>query len=386
MIDELRDKIGVSFEHRVHFGRDVLDPGNRLLAACLAGGTGVLAFVDTGLLRHWPGLGERVEHYLVAHGLRVAGPVQRVPGGEHCKNDPAELERVLEAINAAGLDRHSQILVLGGGAVLDCVGFAAAVAHRGIRLVRMPSTTLAQGDSGVGVKNGVNRFGKKNYLGSFAVPTAVINDEQLLTTLPTRHWRSGFSEAVKVALLKDATLLERIERDAGAIDARDMRRARPVLRRAAALHMRHIVDAGDAFELGSARPLDFGHWSAHRLEQVTAYALTHGEAVAIGIALDVTYAEFARLLPGRVAERVRRCLLHLSLPIFHDRLRDTASLMHGLEEFREHLGGELTIPMLRDVGQPVDVHEIDPELIEQAVALLMAQHSGVAGRVGSEAQ
>ena len=386
MIDELRDNIDLRFEHRVHFARDVLDPANTLLADCLAGDTGTLAFIDTGLLRHWPGLGERVQHYLRTHRLRLAGPIARVPGGERCKNDPAELDRVLDAINAAGLDRHSHILAIGGGAVLDCVGYAAAIAHRGIRLVRMPSTTLAQDDAGVGVKNGVNRFGKKNYLGTFAVPHAVINDEQLLTTLPTRHWRSGFSEAVKVALLKDPALFELIERDAPAIDARDMRRARPVLQRTAALHLRHIVDAGDPFELGSARPLDFGHWAAHRLEHLTAYALTHGEAVAIGIALDVTYAELARLMPPPAAQRVRRCLMQLGLPIFHERLHDTATLMRGLEEFREHLGGELTIPMLRDIGEPVDVHEIDAELVRQAVALLLAQHSGVAGRVGSDAQ
>ncbi len=386
MFDELRDKIGVSFEHRVHFARDVLDPGNNLLAACLDGGTGTLAFIDTGLLRHWPGLGERVEQYLRVHDLHLAGPVQRVPGGERCKNDPGELDRVLEAINSAGLDRHSHVLVLGGGAVLDCVGWAAAIAHRGMRLVRMPSTTLAQDDAGVGVKNGVNRFGKKNYLGTFAVPKAVINDETLLSTLPTRHWRAGFSEAVKVALLQDASLLERIERDAGAIDARDMRRARPVLRRTAELHLRHIVDAGDPFEAGSARPLDFGHWSAHRLEHVTRHALSHGEAVAIGIALDVTYAELARLMPPPAAQRVRRCLMQLGLPIFHERLCDTATLMRGLEEFREHLGGELTIPMLRDIGDPIDVHEIDAQLLQQAVAVLMAQASGVAGRVGSGAE
>ncbi|MEX0886673.1 MAG: 3-dehydroquinate synthase [Phycisphaeraceae bacterium] len=408
MIDGLDENVRVEFAHRVHFARDVLDPASEVLAACVAGtdavaGAGnvaggvagnvaggpgrVLAFVDAGLVRAGAGLPERVVQYARAHASRMtlAGPVQRVPGGEACKNEPAELRRVLEAIHAAGLDRHSHVLAIGGGAVLDCVGFAAAIAHRGIRLIRMPSTTLAQCDAGVGVKSGVNAFGKKNYLGAFAVPAAVINDEQLLTTLSPRDWRSGFSEAVKVALLKDPALLARIERDAAAIDGRDMRRARPVLRRAAELHVEHVADGGDPFELGSARPLDFGHWAAHKLEQMSGYALRHGEAVAIGLALDVSYAELVGLMPARTAHRVRQCLTQLGFALFHERMAPTGALLRGLEEFREHLGGRLTIPMLRDVGQPVDVHEIDADVMEQAVRLLAAQAAGVAGIVGARA-
>src|SRR6202022_3179540 len=112
-------------------------------------------------------------------------------------------ERMLKVFHAAGLDRRSYVVVVGGGAVLDAVGFAASIAHRGIRLVRLPTTTLAQADSGVGVKNGVNLFGKKNWLGAFAVPWAVINDTAMLATLPDRDFVCGFSEAVKVFLLKD---------------------------------------------------------------------------------------------------------------------------------------------------------------------------------------
>ena len=128
--------------------------------------------------------------------VRLAGPILIVPGGEAVKNDIRHIEEILQVIQDAGLCRHSYVLAIGGGAVLDAVGYAAATAHRGVRLVRIPTTVLAQDDSAVGVKNGINAFGKKNYLGTFAPPSAVINDFSFLPTLDRsrlarRHRRSG---------------------------------------------------------------------------------------------------------------------------------------------------------------------------------------------------
>jgi 3-dehydroquinate synthase len=249
--------------------------------------------------------------------------------------------------------------VIGGGAVLDAVGFAAAIAHRGLRLVRLPTTTLAQADSGVGVKNAVNLFGKKNWLGTFAVPWAVINDTALLATLPDRDFVCGFSEAVKVSLLKDPAMFAALCSSAGAIQHRDLSAALPMIRASAEWHRRHITRGGDPFEAREARPLDFGHWSAHKLEAMTDFRLRHGEAVAIGLAIDTIYSSMVLGLPRAEADRVLRCLVDLGFALNHPAVHDTSSLFQGLEEFRQHLGGRLTLTMLRGVGDPIDVHEID---------------------------
>ena len=207
-------------------------------------------------------------------------------------------------------------MAIGGGAVLDAAGYAAATAHRGIRLIRVPTTVLAQDDSAMGVKNGINAFGKKNYLGTFAPPFAVINDVAFLQTLPDRHWRAGVSEAIKAALIKDRAFFDFLESQAAALKARDLVAMEQVIRRCAVLHLSHIASGGDPFELGSSRPLDFGHWSAHKLEQLTDHRLGHGEAVAIGIALDTTYSYLAGFLPEDDWRRIISLLPALGLSVY----------------------------------------------------------------------
>jgi len=253
---------------------------------------------------------------------------------------------------------------------LLAVGLAASLAHRGVRLVRVATTTLSQADSAIGVKNGVNAYDQKNYLGVFDVPWAVVNDEATLATLDDRDWRAGFSEAVKVALLKGAALFDTIARDAEAIRRRNEDAAIPVIQASAKHHFDHITRNGDPFERDRARPLDFGHWAAHRLEQMTGYDVRHGEAVSIGLALDTAYARLQGWLPAATHDRILACLRRLGLPIYHAGLDDTAALAQGIADFREHLGGELTIPMVRGIGQPFDVHTMDADAIARAAALL----------------
>jgi 3-dehydroquinate synthase len=305
-------------------------------------------------------------------GRIVPAGVHIVPGGEAIKNDIHVLEHMLKEFEAAHLDRRSYVVVVGGGAVLDAVGFAAAIAHRGLRLVRLPTTTLSQADSGIGVKNSVNLFAKKNWVGTFAVPWAVVNDAALLSTLPDRDFVCGFSEAVKVALLKDRGLFEHLTVAAGRIRERDMEAALPVIRAAAEWHLRHITRGGDPFENEMARPLDFGHWSAHKLEVLSDFALRHGEAVAIGIAVDCVYSSRAHGLPEADAFAVLHCLTDLGFRFHHPLLDDPAPLFAGLEEFREHLGGELTLTMLEGVGRPIDVHEVDRSAMRSAMAEVVA--------------
>lgn len=367
-------RFSVEWTHRVRFTRDIFAVENQTLRSVIRRGPdeprrGIVC-VDDGLLHGRPNLLDEIRRHMETTAeIELVGAPVIVPGGEHGKNDPAVLHRLLEAIHAAGLCRRSYVLAVGGGAMLDVTGYAAAIAHRGIRLIRIPTTTLAQDDSGVGVKNGINAFNKKNFLGMFAPPWAVINDPCFLTTQSDRDWISGLSEAVKVALIKDAEFFEVIESRAADLVARRLDAIEPIIRRCAELHLEHIV-SGDPFELNEARPLDFGHWAAHKLESITHFSVKHGEAVAIGIALDVEYARRLGWLAAKDAERIHECLRALGFRLWHEALRDANTLLTGLEEFREHLGGRLTISMLKGIGRSFEIHEVDADQMRAAIDAL----------------
>lgn len=368
----------VAFTHRLRFTNDVFGADRQQLLDVLQPSNGPKAkvqfWIDESVAQANPDLRQRIHTLVQDHKqtLELAGNIQLVPGGEDVKNDIHIIERMLKCFNHADLDRRSYVVVIGGGAVLDAVGFAAAIAHRGIRLVRIPTTTLAQGDSGIGVKNSINLFQKKNWVGTFAVPWAVVNDRRLVETLSDRDFCCGFSEAVKVALLKDADFFAQIESATQQI----VKRQNPcwdIIAASAHWHLQHITAGGDPFEMLEARPLDFGHWSAHKLETMTDFELRHGEAVAIGVAVDSVYSSLAHGLPAEDADRVLQCLHGLGLLTDHPALHDTSRLFAGLEEFRQHLGGRLTVTMLRAIGQPLDVHEIDPQRMAAAIEHVAGQ-------------
>jgi 3-dehydroquinate synthase len=365
----------VGYRYPVHFTNGLFADGNVLLKEVIVAGSAclpssVLVVVDGGLYEHHRCLLKDISDYAHRHrdAIELAGTSLLVEGGEVCKNNPRWVRVVQEAIYKAGLCRHSYVMAVGGGAVTDMVGFAAATAHRGIRLIRVPTTVLAQADASIGVKNGVNAFGKKNFIGVFAPPWAVFNDFAFLHTLPQRDWIAGVAEAVKVALMKDGAFFDYIEEKASLLAQRDMEAMRQVIHRCAALHLQHIATSGDPFELGSSRPLDFGHWSAHKLEQLTQFRLNHGEAVAVGIALDMTYANRAGLLSGQDRDRVLNVLRNLGFALHVPEL--DASVLGGLQEFREHLGGRLTITLLSGIGKPVEVHKVDERQVMKSIEWL----------------
>ena len=368
--------VQVNFHYDVHFTTHIFDPANPLLSSVVSERSERLParilFVVEEEVDRLLGVRDAIEKYCRAHTdqITLVCPPLLLPGGERAKNNPQNVITVQEAVNETGLDRHSYLAVVGGGALLDAVGFAAATAHRGIRLLRLPTTTLGQNDSGVGVKNAINFFGKKNWVGTFAPAWAVLNDFHFLTTQPDRVWREGIAEAVKVALIKDAEFFKFLEDNTDALAAREMAPMETLIYRCAALHVQHICSGGDAFEMGSSRPLDFGHWSAHKLEQTTNYRLHHGEAVAIGLALDVTYSYLKGWLTENDWRRVLRVLSGLGFALYAPEMSGTDALLDGLREFREHLGGELTIQMLESLGVGFNVHEIDEEVMAISIALL----------------
>jgi len=294
-----------------------------------------------------------------------------VIGGEASKNDKSNVERIWNSINEKSICRHSFVVVIGGGAVIDMAGYAAATAHRGVKLIRIPTTVLAQNDAAVGVKNSINAFKKKNFLGTFALPYAIINDFDFLNTLEKRDWIAGIAEALKVALIKDEEFFRSIEKNAERLANREIKAMAPLIHKCAEIHMRHISEGGDPFENGSSRPLDFGHWAAHKLEQITNYELRHGEAVAMGIALDLTYAKLIGLIDKNDLERILQVFktvgFNLTMPI--STIDEVDNLLRGIEEFREHLGGELTITLISAIGVKCDVYEVDRNKMREAITL-----------------
>jgi 3-dehydroquinate synthase len=375
-MDLIERTIQVSWQHRVLFTDHIFDPNNPTLRDNLSRDEDnsprrVIVAVDEALATAQTGLGNAIEQYFQTNrtaAVLAASPII-CPGGEQTKASWAAVAELHAAIDQYHIDRHSYLVAIGGGALLDMAGLAAATAHRGVRHIRIPTTTLSQCDSGVGVKNGINAFGKKNFIGTFAPPFAVINDFQLLATLSARDKRAGFVEAVKVACIRSREFFEELERDANNLAQFQPEAMRKLIQRCAELHLDHIAKSGDPFEFGSARPLDFGHWAAHKLEQMSGFTLRHGEAVAVGIALDVIYARQAGFLDREHAERVLQLLKTLGFELFHPDLRRD-ELLAGLEEFREHLGGRLAITLLRDIGVGFEANEMEAKWIRESIAEL----------------
>ncbi len=379
-MESIRQEFTLSYSYPVFFTRDLFGEGNPVLPELLSSygerPVRIALVIDSEVARLTTGLLEKIKRFASLHqGLLefVTHPLV-LPGGEGCKNKPQEVERLHALVEKEGLCRHSFIIAMGGGAVLDVVGYAAATAHRGIRLIRLPTTVLAQNDAGVGVKNGVNAFGRKNFLGTFAPPCAVINDFDFLRTLTERDQRAGIAEAIKVALIKDRPFFQRLyahRRELSVFSPPAMER---LIVSCAELHLEHIRSCGDPFEFGTSRPLDFGHWTAHKLEELTHGELRHGEAVAIGIALDSLYSHRRSLISDLDLHRILTLLEEVGFTLYDTALR-WIDIARALQEFREHLGGVLSIPLLGGVGKRIEVHEIDVDVYQECISTLAAKES-----------
>ena len=385
-MSSLERTITVSWRHQVHFTEGVFAPANNSLRDVLcdcpdAKPHKVFVVVDESLARADQSLVPSIEAWFArrtAELTLVCDPVI-MEGGERVKNSYFHVSEIQSPMDRYHIDRHSFVIAIGGGALLDMVGLAASTAHRGVRHIRIPTTTLSQADSGVGVKNGINAFGKKNFIGTFTPPFAVINDFQLLKSLPPRDKRIGYVEAVKVACIRDRAFFDEIEANADALRDFAPEPVKRLIYRSAELHLNHIATSGDPFEFGSARPLDFGHWAAHKLEQLSEYKIRHGEAVAIGIALDVCYGRRIGMLDDSSVERILSLLERLGFELFANELLYEGAdgelvVLAGLEEFREHLGGELTITLLEAIGRGVEVHEVNLPKMLQSMYELRERH------------
>jgi 3-dehydroquinate synthase len=378
----IQQQFKVDYNYPVYFVEEIFHPENnqltKILEECgVAKGSKFLFVIDSNVASLDQELVGRIENYFKTSPFNLANARLIVGGGESVKNNFDAINNILVGIDQCKIDRHSYVVGIGGGAVLDTVGFAAAIAHRGVRHIRIPTTVLSQNDSGVGVKNGINYFGKKNFIGTFAPPFAVINDFSFLKTLSDRDFRCGIAEAVKVGLIKDASFFNYIEKNVPALNQREHDVSKQLIYRCAEIHLKHI-SGGDPFEKGNSRPLDYGHWSAHKLEQLSKYEIRHGEAVIMGMCLDAVYANLSGLFSKEETDRLIQLSKNAGFEIYCPEMemkdKDGNLMLKGLQEFREHLGGELTIMLLEKIGKGIEVHEIDDALMLKAISILKAEN------------
>lgn len=394
-MDKIDQRFAVKFDFPVCFTEDLFDRNNPLFVETVTRlepdkRHQLLFVIDDNVAAAHGELAASIAAYCDAHAasLRLVAEPVLVPGGEAVKNDMSHFLGMVELTSRHGIDRHSFMVVIGGGAVLDMACFAAAVSHRSVRVIRVPTTVLSQDDSGVGVKSGINLFGKKNYMGAFMPPFAVLNDINFIATLSHRDKIAGVAEAVKVALIRDREFYGYLEANAARIARADMDVLAYLIRRSAELHLAHIAGSGDPFEFGSARPLDYGHWTAHKMESLTHNRLRHGEAVALGMALDTVYAMKVGHLAPESAERIISLLETVGFRLWEEELLATdeggqLAVLRGLREFREHLGGILHITLLRDIGDAFEVNEMDEAVVVDSIHWLRERASSVAERGGS---
>jgi len=375
-------KFGVSYEYPVYFTHFLFHEDNQLLASVIDRKKEdrrhrVIVYIDKGIVMANDGIVGEVTGYLAARPdlVEVVCPPITIDGGEKAKNGWEGVKGVMKTIGESHMCRQSFVIAIGGGSVLDMVGFAASLVHRGLRMLRIPSTVLAQNDAGIGVKNGMNERHQKNFIGAFAPPFAVINDFEFLRTLKQKDWVGGISEAFKVAIIKDGSFFSFLCRNARKLRARNMNAMEELVERCAVLHLDHIRRSGDPFEMGSARPLDFGHWAGHRLEMMSGNRLGHGQAVAIGVALDSCYAMLSGLISATELTRILDAMSATGLKLWDPLLlrqgrSDRPEILKGLEEFREHLGGRLSVTLPKSIGMKCEVGEMDSGRIVEAIQLL----------------
>jgi 3-dehydroquinate synthase len=307
--------------------------------------------------------------------LEAAGIAARrivLPAGEATKS-LAELERLLDQILAQGIERRTALVAFGGGVIGDLAGFAAAILLRGLDYVQIPTTLLAQVDSAVGGKTGINSRHGKNLIGSFHQPRLVLADTGVLETLPARELRAGYAEVVKYGLIDRPEFFAWLEQNGAALLAGDAAlRQQAILESCRAKAALVTVDEREA---GARALLNLGHTFAHALEALAGYGdtLLHGEAVALGIVLAARLSVRLGLCPPADAERVRAHFAEVGLPVTRAGLpapvRSAESMLAAMAHDKKTLGGRPRFVLLRGIGQAFAGAEVEPA---ELTALLSA--------------
>lgn len=368
MAVRLEQRVDVPASFPIRFVRGLLDPDTDALADLLPGTGQVLAVVDP----YAPEQPERVRALLA--GYRDRGRLARytvVPLATTERTKTMDqVTRVLRAAEALGLAGGDRLLAIGGGTLLDLVGYAAYLYRHETPYIRVPTTLVGMIDAGVGLKVGVNVNNHKNLLGAYHPPLACLCDMAFLSTLATAELRCGLAEAIKIAVVCDAHLFTLIERHhADLLTARDTPAVREIVDRSTSAMLRQL--SANPFEEDLRRLPDFGHEFGHALESLSGYRLRHGEAVAIGMALSCCLAARAGLLPDADLRRLLALLRRAGLALF-DPVCDPDALWRRLhDEVLPHKAGRLhlVVPSRIGAGDFIDsLDAISPAMLRAACA------------------
>jgi 3-dehydroquinate synthase len=337
--------------------RIIIQPGllARLPAIVSVGGGKLFVVTDSNVRRLY---GRRFLAALLSR--RIPAVLIDVPPGEESKN-AGVAGSLHTALLEGGVKRDSLVVALGGGVVGDLAGYVAATILRGVRYVQVPTTLLAQVDSSVGGKVGIDHFLGKNLIGAFHQPIGVFIDPLVLRTLPAREFRNGLAEIVKIAAALDSRLFIAIERNARGISSRDPRIVSRIIARAVGL--KGAVVSRDEHEKGLRKALNAGHTIGHALEVASGYRLRHGEAVSIGLAAESVFAREMGLLRPEDCARVIRLLRQLGLPVTIPRVWDRSAFASAIALDKK--GGSRFV-LLNGIGRCVIDARVPPELVSAA--------------------
>jgi len=344
-------------------GRDVLGSlGSRI--AKLRPGARTAIVTDRSVAKYWL---EKAEASLAQAGIATSRII--VEEGEGSKSY-ATLEKVSEALIAAKVERNDLVIALGGGVVGDLAGFAAAILRRGVDFVQVPTTLLAQVDSSVGGKTGINSPQGKNLIGAFHQPVLVIADTAVLDTLPPRQFRAGYAEVAKYGVLGDAAFFGWLEANHADIVKGGAAREHAI---ATSCRAKAAIVARDERETGDRALLNLGHTFGHALEAVTGFSdrLFHGEGVAIGMVLAAEFSASLGMIPASDAIRIERHLAEAGLPTHvrdiagfaQEGLADADTLMALMAQDKKVRRGKLTFILLEAIGRAVIAKDVEPALV-----------------------
>ncbi len=351
----------LSASYDINIGRDILDRVAPLLAKSGWAGRWFI-LTDSKVIRIH---GERVLDVLRRGGLAV--DLIEFPAGEYSKKI-ATCIGLAEQLLERGADRGSCLIAMGGGVVGDVAGFLASIFMRGIPFVQLPTTLLAQVDSAIGGKTGVDLLAGKNLLGTFLQPRAVFIDLAFLDTLAPGEFTNGLAEIVKYGLIEDPGLLEVIEDGAAALE----RREPAILERlvSASCRIKKGVVEIDETEKGLRRILNFGHTVGHAIEAESSYAVRHGEAVAMGMAAAALLSERQRYLSTEDRERVVSVIGRAGLPVRIPRELATDRILSYLSADKKKKDGKINFVLLRKPGMPFMNGGVPLELVRETIEAL----------------
>jgi len=358
--------IGVALGDRAYdivIGRDVLPSlGHRV--AALRPGARVAIVTDRTVAKHWLG---KTEAALADAGIASSRIV--VGEGEASKSY-AVLQEVSEGLIAAKIERNDLVIALGGGVIGDLAGFAASIVRRGVDFVQVPTSLLAQVDSSVGGKTGINSPHGKNLVGAFHQPVLVIADTAVLDTLPPRQFRAGYAEVAKYGVLGDLEFFDWLDANHAEIFAGGAARERAI---AASCRAKAAIVARDERETGDRALLNLGHTFGHALEAATGFSdrLFHGEGVAVGMVLAAEFSAHLKMISAADAARVQRHLASVGLPtrlqdiagFQQEGLSDADTLLTLMAQDKKVKRGRLTFILLEQIGKAVIVNDVDPPTV-----------------------